>query len=213
MEDSGMQIGRKAVQAVPALLAAAACRELAAGRAQRETGGSAGQQAGGYSVLPSVSGDSTLVAFNTAAHNLVAKDPNRWSSDILVRDRVGRTTSLVSVSTTGAKANGRNGVALISRDGKRVAFESAATNLADGDTNGAVDVFVRDLGTGTTSRASLGPLGRQAGRGSSLAALSHEGRYLAFLTSANLLGLPGLSAANLYVRPRRPARRRSRRRA
>jgi Tol biopolymer transport system component len=101
------------------------------------------------------------------------------------------------VSTTGAKADGRNGVALISRDGKRVAFGSAATNLADGDTNGAVDVFVRDLGTGTTSRASLGPLGRQADRGSSLAALSREGRYLAFLTSANL---PGLSAANLYVR-------------
>ena len=59
---------------------------------------------------------------------------------------------------------------------------------------------MRDLGTGTTSRASLGPLGRQADRGSSLAALSREGRHVAFLTSDNLLGLPGLSAANLYVR-------------
>ena len=195
-----MHIGRIAVSAVAALLLAATSPALAAGIAERESVGSAGQQADGYSVLPSVSGDGTLVAFNTAAHNLVAKDPNRWSSDILVRDRVGRTTSLVSVSTAGLKANGRNGVALISRDGKRVAFESAATNLADGDTNGAVDVFVRDLGTGTTSRASLGPLGRQAGRGSSLAALSHEGRHVAFLTSDNLLGLPGPSAANLYVR-------------
>src|SRR3954454_15180644 len=200
MEDSGMQNGRIAASVVAALLLAAASPALAAGRTERQSVGSAGQQADGYSVLPSVSGDGALVVFNTAAHNLVAKDPNRWSSDILLRDRVGRTTSLVSVSTAGLKANGRNGVALISSDGKRVAFESAATNLADGDTNGAVDVFVRDLGTGTTSRASLRPLGRQADRGSSLAAMSREGRHVAFLTSANLLGLPGLSAANLYGR-------------
>src|SRR3954454_13766682 len=124
-----MQIGRIAVSAVAALLLSGPSPALAARTAERESVCSAGQQADGYSVLPSVSGDATLVAFNTAAHNLVAKGPNRWSSDILVRDRVGRTTSLVSVSTADLRANGRNGVALISRDGKRVAFESAATNL------------------------------------------------------------------------------------
>ena len=166
-----MQNGRIAVSLVAALLFAATSPAFAADSTERQSVGSAGQQADGYSVLSSVSGDGALVVFNSAAHNLVAKDLNRWSSDILLRDRVGRTTSLVSVSTAGAKADGRNGVALISRDGKRVAFESAATNLADGDTNGAVDVFVRDLGTGTTSRASLGPLGRQADQGNSLAAL------------------------------------------
>src|SRR3954452_17602356 len=136
MGDSGMQNGRIAVSAVAVLLLAAASPALAAGIAERESVGPAGQQADGYSVLPSVSGDGALVVFNTAAHNLVAKDPNRWPSDILLRDRVGRTTSLVSVSTAGAKADGRNGVALISRDGKRVFFESAATNLTDGDSRG-----------------------------------------------------------------------------
>src|SRR3954453_21646395 len=201
MEDSGMQNGRIGASRGGGFLPAAASPALAAGRTERQSVGSAGQQADGYSVLPSVSGDGALVVFNTAAHNLVAKDPNRWSSDILLRDRVGRTTSLVSVSTAGAKADGRNGVALISRDGKRVAFGAAATHLAAGDTNGAVDVFVRDLGTGTTSRASLGPLGRQPDRGSSLAALSREGRYYCCVTryAKSLILLPFLPRTSAKI--------------
>src|SRR3954468_16465363 len=102
MEDSGMQNGRIAASVAAALLLAAASPALAAGIAERESVGSAGQQADGYSVLPSVSGDGALIVFNSAAHNLLAKDPTRWPSNILLRDRGGRTTSLVSVSTAGA---------------------------------------------------------------------------------------------------------------
>src|SRR3954454_5995226 len=79
--------------------------------------------------------------------------------------------------------------ALVSRDGRLVAFESFATNLVAGDTNSARDVFVRDLKAGTTVRASVGPPGRQ-GRGTSvLSAISATGRFVAFDTLAkNLSG-------------------------
>jgi hypothetical protein len=57
------------------------------------------------------------------------------------------TTSLVSVSSTGTPGNaasyGPNG-SMMSADGRYVAFSSVASNLVPGDTNGTVDVFVRD---------------------------------------------------------------------
>ena len=49
-------------------------------------------------------------------------------------------------------------------DGRFVAFDSSATNLVPGDTNGAADVFVRDRQTGMTSGVSVGPGGVQAQR-------------------------------------------------
>ena len=57
----------------------------------------------------------------------------------------------------------------ISADGRFVAFNSDATNLVPGDTNGADDVFVRDRQTGTTQRVSVGPGGVQ-GNGDSVRA-------------------------------------------
>jgi hypothetical protein len=61
----------------------------------------------------------------------------------------------VSVSSTGEQANGGSGGAEISEDGRFVVFTSAASNLVAGDTNGASDVFVRDLVAGTTERVSV----------------------------------------------------------
>ena len=45
----------------------------------------------------------------------------------------------------------------ISDNGRYVAFSSGASNLIAGDTNGRMDVFVRDTVLGRTVRVSLGP--------------------------------------------------------
>src|SRR4026208_1295472 len=60
----------------------------------------------------------------------------------------------VSVATGGGQANGRSFFPAISADGRFAAFYSDASNLVSGDTNGARDVFVRDLQTGETTRVS-----------------------------------------------------------
>ena len=63
-------------------------------------------------------------------------------------------TSLVSVSLSGNRpGNGASTSPLISSDGRYVAFTSAASDLVTNDTNGAMDVFVRDLLAGTTTLA------------------------------------------------------------
>lgn len=89
-----------------------------------------------------VSNDGRYVVYSSAATNLVAGDTN-GVEDVFVRDTALGTTTRVSVDGSGAQGNGASLRPLISADGRRIVFESAASNLVSGDTNGAIDVFVR----------------------------------------------------------------------
>jgi archaellum component FlaF (FlaF/FlaG flagellin family) len=71
-----------------------------------------------------------------------------------------------------------------------VAFDSEASNLVPGDTNRWGDVFVRDLRSGTTQRVSVATNGRQANSDSNIPAISADGRYVAFDSTASNL-VPG----------------------
>jgi hypothetical protein len=74
-----------------------------------------------------------------------------------VRDRQSGTTERVNVSTVGAQANSSSGYPSISADGRFVSFESIASNLVGGDTNGSRDIFVHDRGApGFTSLCEPG---------------------------------------------------------
>src|SRR2546426_1935359 len=124
---------------------------------------------------PVISADGRFVAFDSDASNLVAGDTN-GSRDVFVRDTcfgapAGCTpsTTRVSVATDGTQANSPSGIPSVSADGRFVAFISAATNLVPGDTNGFVDIFVRDTCFGaptgctpSTIRVSVASDGTQA---------------------------------------------------
>ena len=108
-------------------------------------------------------------------------------------DRPG-PTFLVSVSSTGRPANGTDwawAAPVISANGRYVAFSSDATNLVPGDTNGAQDVFVRDLRSGHTRLASVGlggmPAISQCFTGSFAPSISASGRYVVFSSCAKNL--------------------------
>src|SRR5689334_211774 len=68
-------------------------------------------------------------------------------------------TLRVSLSSSGAQANGESRGCWISPDGRRVVFDSSATNLVSGDANGVEDVFVRDLASGATRLVSVSSSG------------------------------------------------------
>jgi hypothetical protein len=76
--------------------------------------------------------------------NLVAGDTNA-TNDIFEHDTITGTTERMSVATDGAQADSGSYEASLSADGTYVAFSSTARNLVSGDTNGFVDIFVRDL--------------------------------------------------------------------
>jgi Tol biopolymer transport system component len=104
---------------------------------------SAGVEGNGASYTPSISADGRFVAYSSNASNLVGGDAN-GGRDVFVRDRKNHTTRRVSVSSAGTEANGNSfGRPSISAAGRFVAFDSGASNLVGGDTNGVRDAFVR----------------------------------------------------------------------
>jgi Tol biopolymer transport system component len=147
-----------------------------------------GAQANGSSGSSSISADGRWVAFASGASNLVPDDTN-GVGDVFVHDRQTGTTTRVSLGAGGLEGNRSSGVPSTSGDGRRVAFQSAATNLVPGDTNGQDDVFVHDVLTQTTTRASLGPGGveypQQAW--SEFPAISADGRRVVFDSAAPLV--------------------------
>ena len=68
-----------------------------------------------------------------------------------------------------------------------MAFVSNSSNLVAGDANGTYDIFVRDRQTGATERVSVSSNGTEANGFSSLPAISADGRYVAFQSSASNL--------------------------
>jgi Tol biopolymer transport system component len=97
-------------------------------------------------------------------------------------------TFRVSVSSSSGQANAASGHAILSANGHTVAFNSTATNLSvAADTNRRLDVFVHDSSTGATRRASVSTSGAQANGTSSANALSADGRYVLFTSSARNL--------------------------
>src|SRR5215213_2743185 len=143
-------------------------------------------QANGLSHFPSISADGRYVAFFSAATNLVSGDTNGMN-DIFVRDLQNGTTLRASVSSTGAQGNNFSSGPAISADGRYVAFYSYASNLVSGDTNGRVDIFVRDLQSGVTTRASVDSSGLQSNNDSFNPSLSADGHYIAFESNATNL--------------------------
>ena len=85
--------------------------------------------------LSSISQDGRYVAFSSSATDLLPPftDTN-GKHDIFVRDRLAGTTQRVSPSSGGAQANGDCYHPSPSADGRIVAFQSYATNLAPMDT-------------------------------------------------------------------------------
>lgn len=110
-------------------------------------------------------------------------------------------SSVSSAPPNAAGGAGSYGPSL-SQSGRYVAFTSDASDLVDGDTNEASDVFVRDHVTGSTERISLGPGGSQIPAASSGASISDDGRYVAFTTAAPLTGEDADTVADVYVRDR-----------
>ena len=161
-----------------------------------------GDQANGDSYDPYLSADGVYVVFYSYANNLVTGDTN-GTADVFLHNRSTGVTSRVSVKATNTQANGGSYGASISANGRYIAFGSDATNLVTGDTNGSVDVFVRDVTAKTTTRVSVGGGGAQGNDWSSDAVISDNGRYVAFASAAdNLTPDDGDSASDIFIRDR-----------
>jgi Tol biopolymer transport system component len=90
---------------------------------------------------PAISSNNRYAAFSSIATNLVLQDTN-GSEDVFVRDRDAGKTRRVSIAFDGAEGDDDSFSAVISGNGRYVAFTSFAENLVANDTNGVLDIFV-----------------------------------------------------------------------
>ena len=157
---------------------------------------------------PAISDDGDVVAFVSASTNLDAADTDATDS-VFRRSVSGTTTVLVSRQSAGdggASADGYAEAPAISGDGDAIAFRTAATNL-DGaggpDTSTGSDVYVRRVGTATTTLVSrANGLAGAALNDASTPGISDDGSRVAFASGSALVfpPVPGFDTAPLVER-------------
>ena len=162
----------------------------------------------GFNQVSDLSKDGRYVAFDADASTLVHNDRNH-RTDVFVRDRVRKTTEIVSESNTGFEGDNDSFGPVITPNGRFVAYQSLASNLVAGNAKGE-DTFVRDRKLGTTSIADVGATG--ARKGSEAAdqplqrpALSGNARVVAFgSTASNLVADDTNGTEDVFLRLMNP---------
>ncbi len=137
---------------------------------------------------PSASLDGSRVVFASFASTLVAGDTNGYA-DLFLWD-AGSGIRRVNVSSSGAQTNTLHyGHAEISDDGNLIAFTHSAGTLVSGDTNGDVDLFLRDIAANTLVR--IAQPAAQTTSGSGLIEFSADGDRVLFTSEAAQFTDPG----------------------
>ncbi len=155
---------------------------------ERVSVGTGGIQANEGSGSPAISADGRWVAFSSRATNLASEDGTAVE-DVYLHDRLTDATVLVSVSIDATGSDQPSVTPHVSADGRRVVFASTATRLVASDTNGVMDVFVRDVIARTTLRASVTNGGEQVPYASYVRPrINSDGRYVALISGSSLDG-------------------------
>lgn len=136
------------------------------------------------SSTPSISADGRYVGFISGRNNLIENDDNN-RDDVFVFDRLNGTYERADVTESGAATLASTREAVMSRNGRYVAFASGDPNVVSDDTNAASDIFVRDLQMATTSRVTLDESGQEiSGADFELFAVSDNGEVVFVSDSA-----------------------------
>ncbi len=161
-----------------------------------------GTEAARGSEFPGISDDGQWVVWESRAEDFVADDTN-GRDDIFLYNRQTDSLQLISRNTDGVIGNRHSNEPHITADGSMVFFESNATNLVEGDTNGDIDVFVYHTSDNTIEVVSLTDDDSIANNSSFIIDISPDGRYVLFNSIAsNLVPNDSNGRGDFFVRDR-----------
>lgn len=168
-------------------------KDLSTGQVTRVSTKADGTQSNNSSYYAQFSADGRYIVFESHASDLVTGDANN-QKDIFLKNLATGEITRVSTAADGTQGNARSMNASLSANGRYVLFESEASNLVSGDTNGSADVFRKDVITGEIMRVSTATTGEQGNSGSYTFSygpeFSADGRYVVFDSRASNL-VPG----------------------
>ncbi len=152
-----------------------------------------GQPAGGgFPTGTNVNFDGRYAVFGAATTGMGL--PDAVHEQLFVRDLLMKTTTCMTLSPNGEPANKISLSPRISPDGQLIVFQSAASNIAPGDTNGFSDIFLYDQAVGTSTRMILTTSGEQADADVTGPGLTLDLAEIVFASRATNV-LPGVSNA------------------
>ncbi len=175
------------------------------------TGGAANANARSITV----SRDGRVVVFICGGSNLAAGPvgvEQLWARDTCVGAPAGCTASNILLSATSANVPSNAGMrsATVSGNGRYAIFQTSASDLVAGDTNGRDDVFLRDSCIGAASgcvpstvlvSASVTGGNSQSGAYAQYASVSADGRYVSFQsTASDLVAAPTGGTPQVFLR-------------
>lgn len=158
----------------------------------------------GSSRQPAISGDGRIVAFASAATNLVeGEDANGHVDDVYTYDTESGHMARVSLDGAGHQPeSGASFAPAVSADARFIAFTSTAylDGISPPD-KPLANVYRRDTRLGGTTRISTPRRGTLPNGGSYDAAISADGRYIAFTSDASNLVSGDLNGvSDVFVR-------------
>jgi Tol biopolymer transport system component len=158
-----------------------------------------GQAANGDSRYPAISNDGRFVTFYSLALDLAPNDGN-GVGDVFLFDRQNGMMTAVSLTAQGQVGDGESRNPSISGDGRFVAFESLATDLAANDGNNASDIFLYSRQSGSLERVSINPDNEEGNGHSYNPDLSVDGRFVVFQSQAeNLWAFDSNNKSDIFV--------------
>jgi WD40 repeat protein/quinohemoprotein amine dehydrogenase alpha subunit-like protein len=157
-----------------------------------------GNDGNAQSSRPRLDNDGGYMTFQSDANNLVAGDTN-GVTDVFKVDTMTGHLERPSVASDGTQANGPSRNPGIDCCGGYIVFESDATNLVPGDTNGRTDVFVHSQITKQTMLVSVASGGGPTDGDSTSPVISSDGKWIAFESTATNI-VPGVSGHQIYAR-------------
>lgn len=142
----------------------------------------AGSTSPGQSWVRSVSNDGRFVTFDSLVTDLVPGDTNgTW--DAFVRDTQFGTTTMYGRNADGTQPHVGSYSGPLSADGRLAVFGSASRRIIAGDRYPGLDVYVRDLVSGSVERVNADSQDDEMSGGFIAVDMSSDGRFITFNTT------------------------------
>jgi len=154
-----------------------------------------GLEANDGSSSPRISDDGRFVVFESLATNL-SPISTGGTQQVFIKDLVDGSVDLVSRDTTGlVVANAAAENPDVSNDGRVIVFESNATNLSDLTTNGATQIYLKNMADDSIDMISSDTTLLSGGNGSSNRAyMSPDAQFIVFDSTAGNSIVTGATA-------------------
>ena len=152
------------------------------------------------SANPAISADGSIIAFDTIATDIITADFN-GKRDVYTYQIGQQSVERISFDSQFGEGNNDSFMPSVNRTGNLVTFQSDATDLVTGDTNGVRDIFLRNLTSDVTTMVSLDISNGPSNGASARPYINADGDSIAFESAASdLVSGDTNSVTDIFVR-------------